>query len=66
VYLSTKASGLVQSELIPVLGEEGVHEIFRKVLGEHRELSNIQVHVGGPLEVFLGEPTKVAFADRLL
>jgi hypothetical protein len=52
--------------LIPALGEEGVHEIFRKVLGEHRELSNIQVRVGGPLEVFLGEPTKVAFADRLL
>jgi hypothetical protein len=52
--------------LIPALGEEGIHEIFRKVLGEHRELSNIEVRVGGPLEVFLGKPTKVTFADRLL
>jgi hypothetical protein len=40
-YLGTKASGLVQGELISASGEEGVHEIFRKVLGEHRELTNI-------------------------
>jgi hypothetical protein len=40
-YLGTKASGLVQGELISASGEEGVHEIFRKILGEHRKLSNI-------------------------
>jgi hypothetical protein len=27
--------------LISASGEEGVHEIFRKILGEHRKLSNI-------------------------
>jgi hypothetical protein len=40
-YLGTKASGLVQGELISASGEEGVHEIFRKILGEHRKLTNI-------------------------
>jgi hypothetical protein len=40
-YLGTKASGLVQGELISASGEEGVHEVFHKVLGEHRELTNI-------------------------
>jgi hypothetical protein len=39
-YLGTKASGLIQGELISASGE-GVHEIFRKILGEHRKLSNI-------------------------
>jgi hypothetical protein len=40
-YLGTKPSGLVQGELISASGEEGVHEVFHKVLGEHRELTNI-------------------------
>jgi hypothetical protein len=40
-YLGTKASGLVQGELISTSSEEGVHEIFRKILGKHRKLSNI-------------------------
>jgi hypothetical protein len=40
-YLGTKAFRLVQGELISVSGEEGVHEVFRKILGEHRELTNI-------------------------
>jgi hypothetical protein len=40
-YLGTKAFGLVQGELISVSGEDGVHEVFRKILGEHRELTNI-------------------------
>jgi hypothetical protein len=39
-YLGTKAFGFVQGELIPALGEEGVHEVFRKILGQHRELTN--------------------------
>jgi hypothetical protein len=39
-YLGTKAFGLVQGELISASGEEGVHEVFRKILGEHRELTN--------------------------
>jgi hypothetical protein len=40
-HLGTKASGLVQSELVSASGEEGVHEILRKVLGEHRKPTNI-------------------------
>jgi hypothetical protein len=66
VYLSTKTSGFVQSEAIPALGKEGVHEIFGKVFGEHRELSNVEIRVGGPFEVILGKTTKVTLADRLV
>jgi hypothetical protein len=40
-HLGTKASVLVQGELISASGEEGIHEILRKVLGEHWELTNI-------------------------
>jgi hypothetical protein len=39
-YLGLKAFGFVQGELIPASGEEGVHEVFREILGEHRELTN--------------------------
>jgi hypothetical protein len=33
VYLGTKASRLVQGELIAASGEEGVHEVFARFLG---------------------------------
>jgi hypothetical protein len=39
-YLGAKAFGFVQGELIPASGEEGVHEVFCKILGEHWELTN--------------------------
>jgi hypothetical protein len=66
VYLSTQTSGFVQSEAVPTLGEEGVHEIFGKIFGEHRKLSNIEIRVSGPFEVILGKPAKITLADRLL
>jgi hypothetical protein len=40
-YLGTEASELVQGKLIAASGEEGVHKIFCKILGEHRKLSNV-------------------------
>jgi hypothetical protein len=39
-YLDLKAFGFVQGELIPAPGEEGVHEVFREILREHRELTD--------------------------
>jgi hypothetical protein len=39
-YLGTEAFGFVQGELVPASGEEGVHKVFREILGEHRELTN--------------------------
>jgi hypothetical protein len=66
VYLSTQPSGFVQSEAVPALGEEGVHEIFGKIFGEHRKLSNVKIRVGGPFEVIFGKPAKITLADRLL
>jgi hypothetical protein len=40
-YLGTEASGLVQGKLITASGEEGVHKILCKILGEHWKLSNV-------------------------
>jgi hypothetical protein len=40
-YLGAEASGLVQGKLIATSGEEGVHKILCKILGEHRKLSNV-------------------------
>jgi hypothetical protein len=55
VYLSTQTNGFVQSEAVPALGEESVHEVLGEVFGEHGELCNVQIRVGGPLEVILRE-----------
>jgi hypothetical protein len=66
VYLSTQTSGFVKSEAVPALGEEGVQEIFGQIFGEHRELSNVEIRVGGPFKVILREPPEIALADRLL
>jgi hypothetical protein len=49
----------------PALGEEGVHEILGKVLGEHGELRNVEFRVGGPLKVILRQPPKITLADCL-
>jgi hypothetical protein len=56
----------VQREAIPTLGEEGVHEVLGKVFGEHGELRNVELRVGGPHKVILRQPPKIAFADCLL
>jgi hypothetical protein len=53
--LSTQTNGFVQSEAVPALGEESVHEVLGEVFGEHGELCNVQIRVGGPLEVILRE-----------
>jgi hypothetical protein len=66
VYLSTQTSRFVQSKAVPALGEEGVHEILGEVFGEHGELCNVEIRVGGPFEVILCEPVKIALADCLL
>jgi hypothetical protein len=66
VYLSTQTNRFIQSEAVPTLGEEGVHEILGKVFGEHGELCNVKIRVGGPFEVILREPAEIALADRLL
>jgi hypothetical protein len=66
VYLSTQTNRFVQSEAVPALGEEGVHEIFGEIFGEHGELCNVEIRVGGPFEVILREPAEIALADRLL
>jgi hypothetical protein len=66
VNLSAQANGFVQCEAVPALGEEGVHEVLGKVFGEHGELRNVEIHVGGPLKVILRQPPKIALADCLL
>jgi hypothetical protein len=66
VYLSTQMNRFVQSEAVPALGKEGVHEILGKVFWEHGELCNVEIRVGGPFEVILREPAEIALADRLL
>jgi hypothetical protein len=40
-YLGAEASRLVQGKLIATSGEEGVHKILCKILGEHGKLSNV-------------------------
>jgi hypothetical protein len=50
----------------PTLGEEGVHEVLGKVFGKRGELRNVEFRVGGPLEVILRQPPKIALADCLL
>jgi hypothetical protein len=64
--LSTQTNRFVQCEAVPALGEEGVHEVLGEVFGEHGELCNVEICVGGPLEVILRQPPEIALADCLL
>jgi hypothetical protein len=52
--------------VVPTLGEEGVHKILGEIFGEHEELCNVEIRVGGPFEVILRKPAEIALADCLL